>query len=473
MHVLANLYYKTGRYDKAIEMASRAMSLNTYDAMGNYIYGLAHLAKGDVVNAKDGLSLASRNQELRSASYSALAGIAISEKDWSRALEYADCALSSNKANLRAWQYRLQSLRNMGRIDEAKREVESLLVNYPLNHTLRFEQYMITPSDEAFKNFVSLVRSGQAVETYQELAEYYIATKSYVEAIKLLDVIKRAPMAAYLKAWVLHLQGGEADAELALKEAERLDLSCAFPFRVADIPALEWAASKTKSWRPLYLLALVYHANLQKERAVEFVERCDDADYAPFYIYRASLREGEGALLDLLKAESLDASWRGGKALVQYYCDKGDWQKAYETAKRYNKLYPHNGALNVQYALTMVNTGRYAESHRLLEGSQILPYEGATYSYTIYRMSYIYEAISLILQGKGDAARKCVAKSKIWPENLGVGRPYDDVLMMKMNNYSLENLLDKCSTLGKTEAARLLKSSDEPLVKEYFKIYQQ
>ena len=88
-------------------------------------------------------------------------------------------------------------------------------------------------------------------------------------------------------------------------------------------------------------------------------------------------------------------------------------------------------------------------------------------------MSYIYEAISLILQGKGESARKCVAKSKIWPENLGVGKPYDDVLMQKMNNYSLENLLDKCSTLNKAEALQLLKSSDEPLVKEYFNTYKQ
>ena len=473
MHALANLYYKTGRYDKAVEMASRAMSLNAYDAMGNYIYGLAHLAKGDVVNAKDGLSLASRNQELRSASYSSLAGIAIAEKDWSKALYYADCALKANGANLRACQYRLQALRNMGRADEAMREVSDLLVNYPLNHSLRFERYMANPTEEAFKEFLSLVRSGQAVETYQELAGGYMATKSYDEALKLLAVVDTAPMAKYLMAWMLHQQGNESGAEVALQEAEQLDLSCAFPFRVADIPALEWAVSKTKSWRPQYLLALIYHSNLQKERAVELMEGCNDADFAPFYIYRASLREGEKALADLRKAESVGKSWRGGKALVQYYCDKGEWQTAYEIAKQYDKLYPKNGALNVQYALTMVNTGRYAESHRLLEGSQILPYEGATYSYTIYRMSYIYEAISLILQGKGELARKCVAKSKLWPENLGVGKPYDDVLMQRMNNYSLENLLDKCSTLNKAEALQMLKSSDDPLVKEYFNTYKQ
>ena len=157
---------------------------------------------------------------------------------------------------------------------------------------------------------------------------------------------------------------------------------------------------------------------------------------------------------------------------MQYYCDRGEWQTAYNVAKIYHKLYPANGALNVQYALTMVNTGRYAESHKLLEGSQILPYEGATYSYTIYRMSYIYEAISLILQGKGSAACKCVAKSKLWPENLGVGKPYDDVVAVKMNNYSLENLLEECAKLDKGEAMRRLKNSDESLVKSYFDTYK-
>lgn len=472
MHALANLYYKTGRYDKAIEMASRAISLNAYDAMGNYIYGLANLALGNEVDAKDGLSIASRNQELRSAAFASLAGVELADKRWKKALGYADCALSSNVANLRAWHYRLQALRNMGRVDIAKREVDSLLVKYPLNHTLRFERYMINPSAGALDEFKSLVRSGQSVETYQELAEYYLATQSYDEALQLLSEIETSPVALYLKAWVHGCLGHEKEAERALQCAEKLDMSCAFPFRVADIPALEWAMSKSKSWRPAYLLALIYHANLQKDRAKELLAQCENVDFAPFYIYRASLQEGEKAIADLRKAESLDKSWRVGKAIVQYYCDRGEWQTAYNVAKIYHKLYPANGALNVQYALTMVNTGRYAESHKLLEGSQILPYEGATYSYTIYRMSYIYEAISLILQGKGSAACKCVAKSKLWPENLGVGKPYDDVVAVKMNNYSLENLLEECAKLDKGEAMRRLKNSDESLVKSYFETYK-
>ena len=474
MHALANLYYKTGRYDKALEMACRALSLNTYDADANYIYGLVNLALGNIVDAKDGLSIAARKQDFRSVANTARAGIYIAERDWNKALFYNEEALAINPANMRALQQKLQCLRNLGKRECATKLVNSLLEKYPLNHSLRFEKCMLQPTANALAEFKSLIRSRQQNESYQELADSYLATNSYNEVVTLLSCAENHAMATYLRAWALHKLGSHSEAEKVLQQAEKMDLSLVFPSRASHLPALKWAAEMTNSWRPLYLQALLLHYNLQKEEAMVLLDKCGDkADFAPFYLYRASLRNGELRLADLHKAESLEKSWRCGKAIVQYYCDKGEWETAYNTASEYNRLYKTNGALNVQYALTMVHTGRYADAHKVLDKSEILPYEGATYSYDIYHRSYIFEAISLILKGKGAAACKCIEKSKLYPENLGVGKPYDDVIAKKNNNYSLEKFLERCSHLERSEATKELKNSTEQLVKEYFDIYKK
>ncbi len=474
LHTLANLYYRTGRYDKALDISCRALSLNSYDATANYIYGLTNLTLGNIIDAKDGLSVAARKQDFRSVANTVLAGIYISEKNWQKALAHIEEALMVNPANMRALQQKLQCLRNLGKKECATKLVDVLLAKYPLNHSLRFEKYLLNPTSEALAEFKSLIRSRQQTESYQELAESYLATKSYNEAEALLSCADANAMATYLKAWVLHKQGRTSEANSTLQTAEKMDLSLVFPSRASHIPALEWATANTNSWRTLYLQALIYHYNLQKDKAIALLDECGNrADFAPFYLYRASLRSGDARLADLRKAESIEKSWRCGKALVQYYCDRCEWETAYNIATEYNKLYKTNGALNVQYALTMVHTGRYADAHKVLDKSEILPYEGATYSYDIYHRSYIFEAISLILEGKGGVARKCIEKSKLYPENLGVGKPYDDVIAKKNNNYSLEKFLERCSHLEKSEATKELKNSSERLVKEYFEIYKK
>ena len=60
---------------------------------------------------------------------------------------------------------------------------------------------------------------------------------------------------------------------------------------------------------------------------------CDNAGYAPLYLSRAQLKEGEARLADLMKAEQTDPSWRVGMALLNYYTAESNWNKVVETGK--------------------------------------------------------------------------------------------------------------------------------------------
>ena len=77
---------------------------------------------------------------------------------------------------------------------------------------------------------------------------------------------------------------------------------------------------------------------------------CDNAGYAPLYLSRAQLKEGEARLADLMKAEQADPSWRAGMALLNYYTAESNWDKVVETGKKYIRKYPDDYYIGLKYA---------------------------------------------------------------------------------------------------------------------------
>jgi tetratricopeptide (TPR) repeat protein len=69
--------------------------------------------------------------------------------------------------------------------------------------------------------------------------------------------------------------------------------------------------------------------------------------------------------------------------------------------------------------------GLYAESLNELEKTTILPFEGARYGRVTYRQAAVMESIQLFEKQKFEEAIETIKKARLWPENLGVGRPYD------------------------------------------------
>lgn len=430
---VASLYYRQGRYEEALSRCKTALSINTYEGEANYLYGLCNMALGNKTDAKDGFSVASYSMDVRSAAYEKLAEMYLMDNNWSKAEHYALRSKELNRMNLSADHVLMVVYRKTGQPDKAKAIIDPLLEDLPLYHAARFENYLLNRMDE--KDFRSLIRNELPFETYMELAEWYEAVGCNGEALTLFSFAENYPIAGYKKAWLLHKSGDEAGSMTALEKANAQSPEAVFPFRPTSLKALEWAKTVRPDWKISYYEGLIYWANQDKAKALALFEECSEANYAPFYMSRASLKEGESRLTDLLKAEQVDGSWRTGFALINYYISNNQWQQAVEIGKKYIKKYPSNYYIGLKYAKALCETGQYQPCISLLSKIQVLPNEGSYAGRAVYREANLYRAMEQLRSKNYKQVMKSVEASKEWPENLGVGKPYDNMIDSRLEDY--------------------------------------
>lgn len=445
---LASLYYREAKYHEALELVSKALSLNAYDGEANYLYGLINMGLERYTDAKDGFSVASYSPAYRSEAYFKLAANCIREEKWRQADDYVNKSLQYNAKNLNALRAKLVCCRKSGNSEAFNRLSDKLSKEFPLDHFVRYERYLSRQSSSESRNlFTSLIRNELSRETYMEISVWYEAMGCSDEAIDLLSFIPDHPIACYKKAWLLNKKGETTEAMSLLGQADKLSPELVFPFRPENLQALIWASSQSTSWKPLYYQAILRHTFREVEIASELLSKCENVDFMPFYLYRASFRSGEKCLADLLQAEMHGESWRTGLELIKFYGRKKDWGKADETASRYYRKYPHNYVMGLNYARTLCETGQYVRCISLLKNIEVLPNEGAYAGRGIYREAYLNLAIDHINKHEKKKALKSINESKVWIENLGVGKPYDDMI-----DYRLEYFLEaQVATSGKAK----------------------
>lgn len=430
---LASLYYREGRYEEALKHCRTALSINTYQGEANYLYGLCSRELGNNTDAKDGFSVASYSPSVRSAAYEKLAEMFLIDQNWEKAEHYALKSLDFNKLNLSANHVLMVVYRKTNQPEKAKVIISSLLEELPLYHVARFENYLLNGADK--NDFGSLIRNELPFETYMELAEWYESAGCEEEALTLLSFVPDYPVANYKKAYLLHKKDDEAGSLAALEKANAGSPQSVFPFRPSTLEALKWAETVRPDWKIGYYQGLIYWANQNKEKALELFNGCSEADYAPFYLSRASLKSGEARLADLLKAEQTEMSWRTGFALINYYISNNQWQQAVETGKKYTKKYPSNYYIGLKYAKALCETGQYQPCISLLSKIQVLPNEGSYAGRAVYREANLYRAMEQLGKKSYKQVLKNVETSKEWPENLGVGKPYDSMIDSRLEDY--------------------------------------
>jgi len=150
---MAELLYRNMRYDEALELAKKALSIDTHDGGANYYYGLINAKSGNVIDAKDGFDLATLSGEYRSAAYTELSKLYLKEKDYEKAFSYAAKALDFNRYNIEALQMQAIVFRYQNDRTNADHVLNAILSFDPLNHIVRFEKYLWQPSDENKKLF--------------------------------------------------------------------------------------------------------------------------------------------------------------------------------------------------------------------------------------------------------------------------------------------------------------------------------
>ncbi len=428
---MASLKLYLGYPEEATNYLRTALSINTYDGEANYLWGVAQFQLGHLTDAKDGFSLACYNATWRSASYAMLAKVSLCEHNLRMADTYIGKSLEANPNNVDARELKLLCMRLKG--DKSGRQMaEEILDRTPLNHIVRYELMKLQAMDK--DTFLSAIRCEMPEQELLEMAWWYLQSGCVQEALELCEMTE-FPMAGYLRAYLLRDTNPTASRE-SLKKASSSSVQSVFPFRMEMLPVLEWAATQSDTWQTRYYYALLCWKRFDKQKALDLLEKCGDSDFAPLFIARSNLKEGEARLADLRISEQMDPSWRVGNAIVSYYMEKENWTEAVETASRYFKQYPDKFEIGLNYASSLCSLGEYEKCIQVLGKFRVMPKEGAYSGHAIYRKANLMLARKYLKAKKYSAAIRAVENSKIWNENLGVGKPYENTI-----DYTTENKL--------------------------------
>mgnify|MGYP000867448108 CR=1 FL=1 len=423
---LAMIEYRNLNYEKSLVHAKRALSIDTYDPAANYYYGMANVQLGKITDAKDGFDLAAQSAEFRSAAYSELAKIALRAKDIAQASDYANKAFATNfysqdGSQLRAVLARLEKapygveLKAPARLDE-------------LNIFDKAERYLQNNDKASRENLLACIKNELPHESFLELAAWYNSIGQASDAEQLLQLSRQTPEVLYWRAYLK--QQGKNASDL-LRQANAASPAFVFPHRAESVAVFQWAIANSKAWQPKYYLGLLYWSRNNLAKASELFEACgDEPQFAPFYAARAELRKNSSrdqSLADLQRAAQLDPrEWRFGKLLVERYLEDKQFPQALQTAKRYAEQTPDNYQIGMLYAKALLANQQFQACSDLLAKLNILPYEGATDGRRLYRETQLMLALEKIKAKDYTTAQRFIEAARLWPENLGAGKPYPE-----------------------------------------------
>jgi predicted Zn-dependent protease len=410
---MANIRYKMMDFGEAEKLSLKALAINTYDPDANFTYGMVCKQFGKKYDALEGFGFALRSMKYRSAGNLQMAQIYFKDGEMDRAEKYARQSLDYNQYNTEA--YLILGLIEKSKGNENKKnEVLSRILEIdPLNVFAHYES----------KSLSDVMHFEMPHEIGLELAIKYYNLGEKEEAVQILSEIADHPIAKY---WLAFL----TDNHSVLNEAVAASPAFVYPYRTETAEVLEWAMKLNNSWKTKYYLAILNWSKSNVSEAAELFSLCgSEPEYAPFYLTRGSFYKEfapDKTEAEFILALSLDnAQWRTYHVLVDLYIAKNKNPEALEMASQAKKRFPENYITGFDYARSLYYNNQYADCLKELKHLNILPNEGSRSGHDIYRSASAMLAIQHYMKGNYSKAITLLDEARKWPENLGVGRPYD------------------------------------------------
>lgn len=449
--LMSHLQYRRMDYDSAFYFAKKALSIDTYDAQSNYYYALAAEKKASITDALDGYEVASLTSEYRSAAYTGMAKLYFRQKDYTNAFEYAAKSLINNQYNQDAWQ--LQFLIN--RLQNKNNDIieKNIMALEPLNSFLLFEKYLNDRSEIRKKAFVNSITNEFPFQTFLELALWYHNLGRTSEA---KEVLLLAPENTEKFYWLAYFNKDNASAATYLKQAELSSPTFVFPFREEANNMLVWVINNSADWKPVYYTALLQLSKNNKDKAAVLLNEIKhQPQFAPFYSTRASVNNDSATVENDLKlaVKYEEGSWRYVNALTKFYLSKHNYKKALSTIEPFYQKHKDNYISGMLYVRTLLRNDQYAAANNVLSSLKILPFEGALEGRRLYEETKLQLTLNSLQQKKYTQAINYVREARLWPRNMGVGKPYDNMIDVRAEDF-MEGLILHDSG-KKREAVRL------------------
>lgn len=426
---LSELFYRQMDYQRSLDYSKKVLAVDAYNPQANFYYGLSSVKTDSYYDALDGFAMASRSLQFRSAALTQMAKLFLTNGEWQKAVEYSAKALNAGLQNEEAAQINLIALRKAGDKKTALKLAVHLLQKNPLNHFAAFEKFLLTKKTEDRFAFTSTITNEFPHESYLEIASKYIGTGLFENATQVLELAPSHPIVNLWKAWNLKKLGKTTEAETAYHLFAEAPISFVFPFREETAEILK-SFEPVSNWKTNYYLGLIAWSKDRIEEAKQNFRACENIPTNfEFYLTRYNLLSGETGYNgenDLLKAQELNPEeWRCYKALSGYYAEQKKYSVALDWTKKGYEKFPDNYVLAYQFSKNLLIAGNYLEALNILTKTTILPNEGASYGRTTYRQACLMEAIGKLQKNRNKTALALISKARRWPENLGVGKPYN------------------------------------------------
>ena len=420
---LGEIHYRNGEYKKAIDIIYSGLSIDTYNPSLNYIAGIIYKEIGDYINSKESLGWASRSIKYRSNALSKIAEISLIEKDYETAISYSNKSLQYNSNNISSLEVLAISNRLLSKKEDHKKILAKIESIDPIHHILSFEKFLIDPSEINKTKFINSHRSELRNETFLELSIRYFNLNQTKEAQMIL---MNGPRHLTNDLWISYISNNKDKLDNLVKSNS---INFIFPFRRETIKVLEWAKNNISNWKVDYLLALnLWSKGRHDESRKLFKELSDIPNNENFYLSRASLMEGSNVASyndDIKKAYIINKkNWRAVLEYGRSLQNSNEFSEARKVLRTEFERNKSNYMIGMEYIKVLLNVNQYEKAINVLENLKILPYEYAGEGRELYEKAYFNSAIKKIDDGKIDDAIKLIIKSKLWPEELGVGKPY-------------------------------------------------
>jgi Tfp pilus assembly protein PilF len=459
---MAQMSYRKGMYNEAMNFAKKGLSINTYDPLCNYMLGLASVQNQNLMTAKDAFSVTVLSPQYRSSSFMELAKIATIEQDFTKATHLIEEALTANPKNQDAQHLQLVILRKTNQTDLAIIASDAILNTDPLDHLARFERIYHNNSEENVKLFKSIISNELPHENYIEMALWYRSINEMDAAERLLSM---SPNTVMVSLWAADIAKNEALIEKTLA----MQPDFVFPFRHEEEGLLKRLIEKNNGenkWKLHYYYGLLlWQFNRIDEAKKQFTLAGDKPNFTPFYLTKAEIFENDKVIAQksLEKANEISPNdWRAASKLANFYAKNNNVEKALETNEKVTRKTEHETyILDQQRADFYEKLGRYKDCIELLKNLNILPSEIAPFAHQLYRKANLKMAILLIKKGNKTEATIYLNQAKTWLENLGSGEPYDpdnklaDMLINYLSDNDKRKLTTQNDKLSKADKAIL------------------
>jgi hypothetical protein len=127
--------------------------------------------------------------------------------------------------------------------------------------------------------------------------------------------------------------------------------------------------------------------------------------------------------------------------LAQFLMGRREDARALAVIERLKREKRDHFPTDVLHVRALMRGGLYSRAERILAATDILPFEGASDGIRLQR--HIKLMLALDMMGRGGASagartRAAIAKideARLWPRNLGVGKPYDDQIDARLEDW--------------------------------------